>query len=176
MKFRLEEIPREGRKEKYSREQSWLDGRLGGETGESFRFTSPMTVSLELTRSGGMALLKSRVDTIVEWRCARCLEPFSAVLHSEAATSFKPKPASFPEEIELTREDAETEFYEGEEIDATQVVQDQVLLALPAKAVCREDCRGLCPRCGINLNREVCRCESETVDPRLAVLKKFRAR
>ncbi len=175
MKFRVEDIPPEGRNEKFLRDPSWMDERLSGERVPLFKFASPITVTLTLSRSGQVVLLRSRIEAMVEWLCARCLEPFSRPLASEYAITLKPKPSlPMPEEVELRREDVETEFYEGEEINVAPLVQDQVLLALPQKAVCREDCRGLCPKCGKNLNQEGCRCPEESIDPRLAVLKKFR--
>jgi uncharacterized protein len=91
--------------------------------------------------------------------------------------SLRPRPdprLAPPEEIELSREDLETDFYDGEEVDLSPLIQDQVLLTLPPKVICREDCRGLCQRCGRNLNREACQCVGAEVDPQLAPLKHFR--
>lgn len=58
-----------------------------------------------------------------------------------------------------------------QEIDVTQDVLDALLLAVPQKQLCREDCRGLCPRCGTNLNSTSCSCEQENIDPRWEALK-----
>ena len=176
MRFRIEDIPPEGREEIYALEESELAERLGREQSRSFRFVSPISVRLKLSRSGSTIVMKSRIAARVEWTCARCLDPFSIDLGSEFTTTLKPKPPNFvlPEEVELSREDLETDYYEGEEIEVTPFVKDQILLTLPQKAVCREECRGLCPRCGKNLNREVCLCKDDSVDPRLAPLKSFR--
>jgi len=122
-----------------------------------------------------MVLVQSHIEAQVTCVCARCLEPFPLHLSSGYQTSLKPKPEiPFPEEIELSREDLETDYYEGEEIDLTPLVQDQVLLTLPPKTLCREECRGLCPQCGKNLNRESCSCAQRAVDPRFMVLRNFR--
>ena len=176
MKFRIEDIPPEGRAEEHFLEESQLAERLAAETVRSFRFSSPIGVHLKVTRSGRVFLVKSRIAARMEWICARCLDSFFMDLASEFTTTWKPRPENFslPEEVELNREDLATEFYEGEEIDVTSFVQDQILLTLPQKAICREECRGLCPRCGKNLNREVCQCREEEIDPRLAPLKSFR--
>ena len=177
MKFRVEDIPQEGQEATFSQDGSWLDERLAGEPARSFRFVGPILVRLDLLRTGRMVLVRSRIEAQVEWRCARCLESFRRTLSSEYTTTLKPRPSSpspSPEEVELTREDLETDFYEGEEIQLTPLVQDQVLLALPQKAICREDCRGLCPRCGKNLNRESCQCQDITLDPRFEPLRSFR--
>jgi len=175
MKFRLEDIPKEGVEATFSQDEGWLDERLRVEEKRMFRFISPIAVHLNLSKLGRVVQVKSRIEAKLQWLCARCLETFSMVLASEYGTTLKPRP-DFPpaEEVQLTREDLETDFYNGEEIDLTSLVQDQLLLALPQKAVCREECRGLCPRCGKNLNREVCGCPNGVLDPRFAALKNIK--
>ena len=175
MKFRLEDIPKEGVEATFSQDEGWLDERLRVEEKRMFRFISPIAVHLNLSKLGRVVQVKSRIEAKLQWLCARCLETFSMVLASEYGTTLKPRP-DFPqaEEVQLTREDLETDFYNGEEIDLTSLVQDQLLLALPQKAVCREECRGLCPRCGKNLNRGVCGCPSGSTDSRFAVLKNIK--
>jgi DUF177 domain-containing protein len=175
MKFRLEDIPEEGLEANFSEGEDWLDERLRAEEKRLFRIIGPILAHLRLSKSGRMIHIKSRVETRVELLCARCLEPFFRGLNSEFNTVLKPRP-NFPlaEERELSREDLESDFYEGEEINLTSFVQDQVLLTLPQKALCREECRGLCPRCGKNLNREVCQCPTALVDPRFQALKNLK--
>lgn len=175
MKFRLEDIPAEGLEANFSEAEDWLDERLRADEKRLFRIIGPIRVHLRLSKSGRMIQVKSRVETGVELLCARCLEPFFRGLNSEFSVVLKPRP-NFPlaEERELNREDLESDFYEGEEINLTSFVQDQVLLTLPQKAVCREECRGLCPRCGKNLNREVCQCPTALIDPRFQALKNLK--
>ncbi len=60
-------------------------------------------------------------------------------------------------------------------MDLSPLIREQVLLALPTRPLCQEDCRGLCPHCGINLNRSACGCRVETVDPRLEALRSLKA-
>jgi len=175
LKFRLEDIPPEGLDKIFVQEENWLDERLNRDPVRNFRFLETITVHLHLSLSGRTLLVKSRMETKVEGKCARCLEPYAQPLSSEYHTSFKPKPnLPLAEELELSREDLETDFYEGDEVDVTSLVQDQVLLAVPPKGLCSEECRGLCSRCGKNLNREVCQCKNGETDPRFAILKKLR--
>jgi len=175
MKFRLEEIPEEGLEANFSEAEAWLDERLRPEEKRLFRIIGPIRVHLRLSKSGRMIDVKSRLETRVELVCARCLEPFSLGLNSEFGAVLKPRPdLPLAEERELNREELESDFYEGEEINLTSFAQDQVLLTLPQKAVCREECRGLCPQCGKNLNREVCQCPTAIVDPRFQALKNFK--
>jgi uncharacterized protein len=176
--IRVEDIPEQGKQESFLEDEGPLNERLGGETANSgLHFAGPVQVWVNLSRSGRIILLKSRVEARVKCICARCLDPFALTLTSEIRTSLRPKPdprLATPEEVELSREDLETDFYEGEEVDLSPLIQDQVLLNLPPKVICREDCRGLCQRCGKNLNRETCQCSGAEVDPRLASLKNFR--
>lgn len=178
MVIRVEDIPAQGKQESFLEDEGSLNERLGGEATDSgLHFFGPVQVWMNLSRSGRVILVKSRIEARVKCVCARCLDPFTLTINSEIQASLKPKPdphLASSEEIELSREDLQTDFYEGEEVDLSPLVQDQVLLTLPPKVVCREDCRGLCQRCGKNLNRGTCQCEGAEVDPRLAPLKDFR--
>ena len=175
MKFRLEDIGGEEQEQTFFQEKNWLEERLSGEAQRPFCFTGPIRIHLKLSRAGKVILLRSRIEGEGELICTRCLDPFSKNLTSEFTIRLKPKPDSpLTEEVELNREDLETEFYEGEEVDVTPLVQDQILLTLPAKAICDEKCRGLCPKCGHNLNRETCQCLEEVIDPRFEPLRNFR--
>src|SRR5215213_1252628 len=75
-----------------------------------------------------------------------------------------------PEEVELQAEDLILSAYEGDAVDLDELVREQILLALPSRHLCREDCKGLCQRCGANLNNGPCSCEQGEVDPRWAAL------
>jgi uncharacterized protein len=78
------------------------------------------------------------------------------------------------EEIELRMEDLDVDYYTGEVIDLTPIIFEQIMLQIPMKALCNELCKGLCPHCGINLNKANCDCREDIIDERLAVLKNFR--
>lgn len=176
MKFRLEDISQEGQEAVFNENEEWLEDRLAHETFRFFYFVAPIKLHLHLRRSGRIVILMSKLEFTVKWVCARCLDSFVRNMKAEFTTTLRPKPdRPLAPEMELTREDLETEFYEGEEIDLTNLLQDQVLLTLPPKVLCKEDCRGLCPKCGKNLNREVCQCADKDLDPRWAALKSFRA-
>ena len=74
-------------------------------------------------------------------------------------------------EREIEEDDLTTAFYDNDEIDLGQLMREQFYLALPMKPLCRDDCNGLCPKCGTNLNPRPCDCKREWEDPRLAALK-----
>jgi uncharacterized protein len=110
------------------------------------------------------------VTAVVEapWKgeCRRCLEPLDGQLRSEVRELYRPRSPS----VEGDDEDGDTYPLRGEQLDLRPLVRDALLLELPLAPLCRPDCRGLCPRCGADLNQDPCSCERETVDPRWAAL------
>jgi uncharacterized protein len=85
---------------------------------------------------------------------------------------YEPQPESGGEaERELGDEDFGAAYYSGDEIDLQQLIQERIYLALSMKPLCSEDCKGLCPVCGTNLNRGTCACDTHWEDPRLTALK-----
>ena len=75
------------------------------------------------------------------------------------------------DEVSINQAETEISYYQGDGLLLEDVLREQVLLALPLRAVCREDCKGLCPHCGKNLNLEQCNCAEPLEDPRWSVLK-----
>ena len=76
---------------------------------------------------------------------------------------------------ELEADDLAVSVFDGEVIDIDELLREQVILALPSRALCREDCKGLCPVCGIDKNLKDCECESHPVDPRWTALNGLRS-
>ena len=97
--------------------------------------------------------------------CGRCLKEITAVTKAEVLEKF------YPTSAENIEKDAFV--YDSDVIDIAIPLRESLLLAEPLQALCREDCKGLCPVCGVNLNEETCTCETKTIDPRLAALKQF---
>lgn len=136
-----------------------------------FRQVAPLGVELSAELEGREVRIVGRVATRLELACARCLEPVAQEIARTFDLLYRPVASiSRDEELELTPEELEVGFYTGEGLFLADVVAEQVHLALPMKVVCEEECRGLCPHCGANLNRERCRCGPQPPDPRLAPL------
>ena len=76
----------------------------------------------------------------------------------------------------VEEDDLGVSFYHDDRIDLADVIREQFYLALPMKPLCRADCKGLCPTCGSNRNRETCSCRPAWVDPRLEKLKELRTK
>jgi uncharacterized protein len=111
----------------------------------------------------------------VELACARCLEPVVRDVTKTFDLLYRPLGVDAGRaEMSVTTAEAEVGYYEGEGLELGDVLREQLLLALPLKAICREDCRGLCPHCGHNLNFEQCTCSEPVEDPRWTALKDIR--
>jgi uncharacterized protein len=121
--------------------------------------------------------LRGRLSTGLELQCARCLEPVQQDVNREFELLYRPLGADAGrDELSVTAAEAEIGYYQGDGILLEDVLREQVLLALPLKITCREDCKGLCPHCGKNLNEEQCSCNVPMEDPRWAALKEIRDR
>lgn len=114
-------------------------------------------------------------STRLQMNCARCLEPVTRDISGDFDLLYRPRGAdSGVDERTVPQDEAEVSYYTGEGVLLEDVLREQVLLAVPLKAVCREDCRGLCPHCGRNLNVEQCNCAEPLEDPRWSALKEIK--
>jgi uncharacterized protein len=115
--------------------------------------------------------------------CSRCVEPVRIPIEEKLRVTFMPRhelpteeddeaaeAADGPEGPELAEEDLDLFPYDGDAIDLEPLFREQFVLAVPFAPLCREDCKGLCPQCGIDRNTGTCSCEPP-IDPRLAALK-----
>jgi len=119
--------------------------------------------------------LKGKLDTSLEVACARCLEPVVQDVARDFDLLYRPLGTDAGhEELSVTDAEAEIGYYQGEGLLLEDVLREQVLLAVPLKTVCRENCKGLCPHCGTNLNDSRCACAEQVEDPRWAALKDIR--
>src|ERR1700756_766704 len=109
--------------------------------------------------------------------CARCLDPVAHVLKGDFDLLFRPLGADADSsERSITTPETEIGYYEDGGLALEDVVREQVFLSLPARSLCREDCKGICPRCGINLNSESCTCDRAPSDPRWSALSDLASR
>ena len=142
---------------------------------ESFTVIAPADLAFDIFKDKDQFRLVGRVKTTLELRCGRCLEPFTLPVDSEFDLRYLPHAQNTGEgEREVEEDDLTTAFYTNEEIDLGHLMSEQFYLVLPMKPLCRPDCKGLCPTCGANWNRDTCTCDNTWEDPRLAALKTFR--
>src|SRR4029077_328008 len=121
--------------------------------------------------------LTGELTTKVEMDCARCLEPVVQKVARTFDLLYRPQGTDAGRaELSVTSAEAEVSYYQGEGLLLEDALREQVLLALPIKAICREDCKGLCPHCGRNMNVEPCSCAEPVEDPRWSALKDIRGK
>jgi uncharacterized protein len=151
--------------------------------GDDAVVAEPVTGEIVLRGTAGGVTVRGQVRTTVSCVCGACLRRFPIPLAVEVSEDFGPRSAASGagdaqkagERIELTAGDFLVPVDAGDVIDVTEVVRQQLVLALPIAPRCRDDCRGLCPRCGADLNDGPCGCAPHEVDPRLEALRGWKA-
>lgn len=130
----------------------------------------PLTADLKATPSvDGSVDVRGRLQGRLEMKCSRCLKP--VIEHVDIPFHEVFQPVDDPDGVQ--DEDDDITYVQGESVDLTHYVEEALLLYLPLAPVCSEDCLGLCPNCGRDLNEGSCDCDTEAIDPRLAGLKDF---
>jgi len=121
--------------------------------------------------------LAGELSTSLEMPCARCLEPVVEAVTRSFDLLYRPQGIDAGrEEVSVTAAEAEVSYYQGAGVLLEDALREQVLLAAPIKVICREDCKGLCPQCGKNLNTDQCSCAEPVVDERWTALKDLRSK
>lgn len=122
---------------------------------------------------GGDIRIHGHVSARVGAECARCTTYVEVPVEQDFDLLYRPVSAiAREEEIEIPRDELDVGFYPGDGINLEDVVKEQVILSLPMKVVCREECRGLCPVCGANLNSGPCYCQQPKYESPFASLLK----
>ena len=155
---------------------------------DAFKVRGPVELVMTVQKDDDLYQLVGRVRGEMELACARCLEPFPLPVDAPFDLRYLPLHLNMTgsgtegesDEDDATGEevggdDLTTAFYRDDQIDLLQLVREQLYLVLPMKPLHREDCRGLCPNCGANLNETTCACKNEWEDPRLAPLRKLKS-
>lgn len=121
----------------------------------------PPAIHLWLRRTTGREIrVKGRLAATVQVLCDRCLVAFDVPIDVAFDLLYAPIEMLTPQQdVPLTEEDLDYGFYRDNRLEVDGLVQEQIFLALPFRRLCHAECRGLCPQCGVDLNREVCSCE-----------------
>jgi uncharacterized protein len=129
---------------------------------------SGLAGGLRLSRTPQGVLTQGTLQASMSLECVRCLTPFEHPYSIEISELFIPEELSHTREVDVPPSNI---VDEGGFIDLTPIVREESILAVPIRALCSADCRGLCSECGQNLNEGACACEHEHIDPRLASLR-----
>lgn len=135
-----------------------------------------ITGHVQLAKHGRDILVRGHLQGEQELACSRCLEAFGApvAIDFDLLLVPGPEPVTGADE-ELTAPDLDLDYYAGDVMDLNVILREQIILMVPLKPLCAEDCRGLCPHCGGNLNRETCQChETDHAHSPFAALAKVK--
>lgn len=121
--------------------------------------------------------LAGDLATTLELLCARCLESVTQEIAHHFDLLYRPLGTDAGrEELSVRAVEAEVGYYQGEGLQLEDALREQVLLSVPLKVICRENCKGLCAHCGANLNQQQCSCAEPVKDPRWAALEGLRSK
>ena len=139
---------------------------------QGVRIVGAIVVAGKLSRNAAKTDVSGLINAPLEIGCTRCLTSIKQDLDVAFQVDFIGKDLfSDSKEAQLERSDLDTDVIEGNELDLTEVAREQILLNLPETVLCREECRGICPTCGKDLNEGECSCGGDEIDPRWAALK-----
>jgi uncharacterized protein len=145
-----------------------------------FRLVGMATLAGVATKDGRKVRLAGTLQATLECPCSRCLDPLAIRVDSTLDLLFLPASDAVPAgtrdaETGVEADDLGVSFYQDDVLDLSEVVREQLFLAVPMKPLCADACRGLCPTCGVNRNREDCSCNTEWVDPRFDALRRLKS-
>jgi uncharacterized protein len=170
--IRLSDIPAEGLSLDFQCDPALLDP-----LGEGVSLVEPVEVSLRITPQDDRYVIEGTVRGTVRIECDRCAAPVTLAVNAPCAVDAVPAPPGTDagERGGLLLGELDVTFVPGALLNVQDLVREQLLLQVPMRVLCREDCAGLCPRCRKNLNTGPCGCpEATAIDPRLEILKKVR--
>ena len=128
-----------------------------------FEFTAPVTGTVTFHETSGKVLAHGSLSTAVLGKCVRCLEPATAQVTAPVEVLYEHNPELLKPSLELNENEPEiASYFDGESIDPKSELREAILLELPGLPLCSNDCKGLCPDCGANLNiPDACNCSHQ---------------
>jgi uncharacterized protein len=175
MKIPVDDIPQSPKEISFCENVAALSDVYGKNSSRDFRFPPRLDIDLVYYRSGRQLFFQGSLRGTFEGCCSRCLSEYSFVLNKEFEFVLSPAASKPDRKIEeLSREDLGLSYYSTDEIDLMPLILEQVVLALPTRPLCNENCRGFCGGCGANLNQEPCVCSATGDDPRMAIFRSLK--
>lgn len=138
---------------------------------EELGASSPVSARLEVRKMEKEVIVTGSIQGNLGLQCSRCLKELATDLDLPVNVVYHPVEELPAERYELKDDEMDTGYYEGEELDLKELLKEQLMLNVQMKPLCDEACKGLCPKCGADLNIETCGCITKEIDPRLEALK-----
>lgn len=162
MKIIISEIPKEGLDTEFEEKIQWNT------------FSSPIRARLRIEKVGTEVTVKGNLAAEIALQCSRCLNKFYREVEIPVDAVYHPaEELKGDEHHEIAAEELNMDFYTGDELDLIDLLKEQVILNIPMKPLCSDLCKGICPRCGTDLNADTCKCSNENIDLRFEGLKKL---
>jgi len=181
MEIIIFDIPEEGQDLSFNvAKHEWFARIVKEALGEAFEDNDTAKLKLHLDRFEEEVDIKGEFRASYHPACDRCLgrtdDELIIPIHAHLTPLFENDRQRERETDEGTdlgaiKEDLDFSYYEGDRFHLDDFINEQIVLARPMKHLCSENCKGLCPRCGANLNEETCQCKEERMDPRWDALK-----
>jgi uncharacterized protein len=132
------------------------------------------TIAGKVRLAAKEVFVNGHVETRAKAECDRCLQPVEIPVNADFALEYIPgSEYESTDVVELTEDQLSVAVFDGEGIDVDEIVKEQIVLAVPTRVLCRENCKGICPECGADRNTSDCSCTTNDIDPRWAALKKL---
>ena len=142
---------------------------------ERVKLSAAAEVNGKIRLAGNEVFVNGHVDARAQVECDRCLKPVEVPVNADfeleyiSGSEYETSAAA-----ELTEAEMSVSVFDGKAIDVDEIVKEQILLTVPTRMLCREDCKGICPECGTDRNTGECSCVTSDIDPRWAALKKLK--
>jgi len=175
LKINVVTIPEEGLNVVLSEDSAWFKESFPDSEKLDFALCK-VDINCLLTKTASTIFIRGKLSAIIDICCSRCLEETELPIGADFSYTLIPVKAENEEDLELKTEELEISHYQGDFIDLTPIICEQIILQIPIKALCSEDCKGLCPHCGSNLNVSACNCYLDVADNPMAVLKNFKVK
>ena len=142
-------------------------------------FLTPVRTHLRAIHIGDLVEAEGSIETRVQLACSRCLNDFQYRVQSEFAITYTREiPEADTElsntEIKLSYEDLGLNYFSGEQINLQPNIAEQVILAMPIQPLCSAACKGLCTKCGADLNKDECHCDQSPLNNQFAALRNLK--
>ena len=139
---------------------------------ERVSLIAPAAVNGKVRLSGNQDFVNGHVETRAQVECDRCLKPVELQVNVDFTLEYISGSDYESSQVAELPEDAmSVSVFDGQGIDIDEIVKEQILLTVPSRMLCREDCKGICPECGTDRNTGECNCVTNDIDPRWAALK-----
>ena len=176
MEILLADIPDGGLEISRTNSDPWVSELLSELLGGAYNSVDSIEVKASIHLCGNNINVEGSVKYSSHYDCDRCLKNFCRNNKLDFHATLIPaaqrrKPKDDQQEIELSGEDLEFGYYEGDRFDLSQIIKEQIILADTIQHICSESCKGLCTRCGKDLNTGKCECKQDETDPRWSALK-----